>query len=273
MKKLCAGAIIFTMIALASPPSWGAGASDGSDAAKKLDEIVGILQTKLNQIGSDLKDAASAISETELDSAKARDSLTSLCQKHPSFVDCGTVNPKGIIVALEPASSQKFQGRDISALPQFIAVKKSGQPVVSDLFMSLEGFYALNFQWPILPRDGKKGGFKGSVSVLTRPNLFIDQMIKPAYTPNLFNAWVMQLDGRIIYGRHPEAIGEDFLPKYTGDEQTTLPPLVERMIREPQGQASYQSASAGKADGETRWCVWKTISFEGHQYRVVVFHK
>ena len=102
-------------------------------AAGKVEEEFGRLDAALNR-------AAATLGACGLEGEKARSALRELCCALPYAVDCSTIDGKGRMVTVEPAPFRRFEGTDISDQEQVRRVRESGKPVLSSVFMSVEGF-------------------------------------------------------------------------------------------------------------------------------------
>ncbi|MFA4875615.1 MAG: hypothetical protein WC690_09790, partial [bacterium] len=248
---LLVASISLAGIASASTPD------DQSATKDKLDGIAQAIQDKLSSMGADLSIAAASLSDTPLDGAKARQILADLCKKHRSAIDCSTIDAKGTMVAVEPAPFRKFEGSDISNQEQIKKLHSTKKPVLSEPFRAVEGFYSLDFEWPILAKDG---ALRGSVSMIVKPLSFIDGIVKPELSGNVSDVWVMQTDGRILYSRFHEDIGDNPYVTPTYGNDTTYNSLVVQIVGQPSGAGHYDSRPVGNFNPMMRRCVWKTIS-------------
>ncbi len=70
----------------------------------------------------------------------------------------------------------------------------------------VEGFYAVDLEWPIL---GEGKALKGSVSMLIKPEVIIDGCGQTSIEGLPVSIWVMQKNGRILYDVHKDEIGRD----------------------------------------------------------------
>ena len=96
-----------------------------------------------------------------------------------------------IMVAVEPAANHKFSGSDISGQEQVKRLWETGRPVISSVFMSVEGFPALDLEWPVFPASNqdsyqslegrvfnRQDELIGSVSLLIKQELLC-QLCRP----------------------------------------------------------------------------------------------
>lgn len=239
------------------------------DPEERLSAITSLIESKYLQLDHDLETAALQLKKTGLSGERARAILRDLCQKYePSIVDCATIDSRGIIVTVEPEQYREVEGKDISDQEQVERLRRTRLPTVSSLFKAVEGFYAVDFEWPVIDEHGK---LVGSVSALFRPYLFTEKFVHPEYSPMLFNVWLMQTDGRIIYSRDKGSVGNNFLPNFAGTGRTDFPSVVERISKLESGKARYHRQPIGAADPDRKSVMWKTLTLRGTPLRVVIF--
>ena len=241
-----------------------------------------MLEQKMGVIAADMQTAAAAIAGKGLRSPDARQALKDLCAKHASFVDCATIDPKGVIVAIEPTTYRKLEGVNVSGQDQVTEIIRTHKPVFSDVFKAIEGFWAVDFEWPILAADSGENrkkdketapAYEGSVSAISKPAVFMNNLLKPYVAKGIKDVWIMQTDGKVIASRDPDTIGGDFLPATTSSSETTLPQLLSRIVKEPKGTGSYRSYPSGQGEARQIWCGWTTARSEGNEHRVIVFQR
>ena len=92
---------------------------------------------KLEQLDDTLKKAAAELARTGLTGEVARKVLADTCTTIGYAIDCSTVDPSGRMRTVEPVRYRTFEGKDISAQPQVIKVKKTQKPVLSAVFRSV----------------------------------------------------------------------------------------------------------------------------------------
>lgn len=248
----------------------GAGTAEAAtdEQREKLDNITEKVLTKINSAGADLQNAADALAKTGLTSPEAHRILLDLCAKHPATVDCSSLDVNGIMVAVEPAAYKKFEGSDVGTQDQIVKLHKTRKPVVSGIFKAVEGFYAIDMEWPVL---SPKGELLGSASMIVRPVVALDRQILPELGHDASDVWVMTPDGKIIYSRYREDVGDNPLvtPSYVGGE--TLHELVKEIAAKPEGTGHFNSKPIGGLPPRLTRCVWKTVTVYDSQWRVVLF--
>ena len=205
----------------------------------------------LAQLDRELGEAAGTISKVGLQGEAASMVLRGLCKKLPYATDCATVDDRGKIVTVEPAVFKKYEGADISGQEQVRAVGKTKRPILSRVFLSVEGFPAVDAEYPVF---SKQKLFIGSVSVLFKPEIFLSRIVPRAAKDLTRRVHVIQTDGLILYDPETEKTGKSFF----ADGQHKQAP-ERRISGERRGAADV----AGKAVD------WTTVRFYGLEWRIV----
>ncbi len=234
----------------------------------RLDSIAASLQGVLEQMAGDLAAAAARLGRLRLDSPEARAVLSDLCGRHLSAVDCSAIDPNGIMIAVEPGQYREAEGADISSQEQVARLRGTKKPVLSKAFKAVEGFYGIDYEWPIL---SKKGELLGSVSMLVKPQAFIDRIVSPQLDAATSDVWVMQTDGQILYSRYPKEVGDNLLAVPAFDTGPSFNRLVRRIASQDEGAGGFRAPPAGGLGPARQRCAWKTIESAGTPWRVVLF--
>lgn len=237
-------------------------------ANQRLETIAAALQGVLDRMGDDLADAAARLGKVRLDSADAHRVLSDLCGKHLSAVDCSTIDPAGVMIAVEPEQYRKVESADISSQEQVRRLHRTKKPVLSKAFKAVEGFYGIDYEWPILT---KKGELLGSVSMLLKPQSFISRIVAPQLDAATVDVWVMQVDGQLLYTRYPKEVGDNLLVTPAFDTGPTFNHLVKQISLTPEGEGDFRAPPSGGLDSTRQRCAWKTIESAGTPWRVVLF--
>jgi PAS domain S-box-containing protein len=155
------------------------------------------------------------------------------------------LDERGVIIHNFPASSSV--GTDISEQKHVRELLRDHQPVISDVFQSVEGVDAVALHVPVF----KGSEFKGSVGILinfkTIANRYLD-VIKIGETGY---AWVISRDGTILYTPIPEFTGKSVFE--TIKDSPSLMVMVNDMLMGHEGVAVYTFDRIGDRNvGPTR---------------------
>lgn len=224
------------------------------------------ITTVLDKMDENLSRSANELSKTDVQNADARKILRNLCISNPYVVDCATVDLNGIMRAIEPLQYRKFEGSNISDQEQIIRLRKTGKPVLSKVFKSIEGFDAVDLEYPVISQEGK---LIGSVSLLIRPESLFSGIVSPLQLQS--DVWVMQKDGRILYDPDTEEIGRMLFDDPLYKPYPQLLTLGRRIAEERTGSGSYEFPAMGGLEEPVRKeADWSTVGLHGTEWRLVV---
>jgi hypothetical protein len=114
-----------------------------------LAEAAQNLSVELNRLDDGLGRAAQKLGKSGLTGPEARGALSALCSKFSYAVDCAAVDMQGTMVTLEPAPFRRFEGKNIAGQEQVQRILKTGKPVLSGVFRAVEGFPAIDAEYPV----------------------------------------------------------------------------------------------------------------------------
>jgi hypothetical protein len=265
--------ILFYLM-LSVPAIFAVGISTGSPGTGTkippiLSELENEISAELNKVDRNLADLAGKFSVTETAPAGKRELLSRLCLKYPYAEDCAFVDREGRLAIIEPGKYSEFEGADISRQEQIIRLRKSLKPVLSEVIRMVEGFDAVDLEHPVFSSQGE---FRGSVSILIRPESLLSHIITPVLQGVPVEVFVMQTDGRIIYDEDKEEVGRMLFedPIYK-----PFPQLLEvgaRIAGEKTGTASYEFMQKGLEKMVMKDAHWTTVGLHGTEWRLVVMH-
>lgn len=224
------------------------------------------IQKTLDNLNGALEAAARDLAEEEsFTSPRDRSILSKLCAE-TYVVDCCAIDSTGRIVAIEPEIFRLHEGADIAHQEQVVQLHRTKQPVMSLNMPMVEGFDAVDLEWPIL---GEGKALKGSVSMLIKPEVIIDVAVKPVIEGLPVSIWVMQKNGRILYDVHKDEIGRDLFADPVFKPYEQLLGLGKRIADEPMGSGFYEYVKDG-ASVVKKHAYWATVGLHGTEWRVVM---
>lgn len=192
--------------------------------------------------------------------------LARLCNRHPEVVDACTVDLKGRMITVEPRSHRDFEGSEISRQEQVIRLHRTKRPVLSLAFHAVEGFEAVDLEWPVFSSGSR---MIGSVSLRMRPQDFLGAIIRPKTRESPVHLWVIQTDGRVLYAENLGEIGRNVLRGPRRRQGSLLRSAGRKIGMARSGSGVFPSP--GQARGEDvqgRWS-WVTVGLHGTEWRVI----
>ncbi|KIH76886.1 hypothetical protein SAMN05660860_00688 [Geoalkalibacter ferrihydriticus] len=219
------------------------------------------------RLDAGLKTAAEKLGETGLTGAAARVVLAALCQEVSYAVDCATVDTQGLLTTIEPAAYRHFEGTDISDQQQVKQMLELHKPVLSGVFRSVEGYDAVDAEYPIFNAEGR---FIGSVSVLFKPERFLGEIIQPLVKGTPLAVTVIDVEGRILYAIDPAQIGLNIFTSEVFQPYTDLVQLVRKIVATPEGHGIYRfKREYLTAEDVDRTAFWTSASLYGVDWRLI----
>jgi hypothetical protein len=149
------------------------------------------------RIDIELKRATERLGAEGLTGYGARSALEDLYNAFPYAIDCTAVDASGRMITVEPAPYRHVEGSDISDQEQVKRLLDRRIPVLSGVFMTVEGIEAVDAEYPVTTPDGT---FVGAVSLLFIPEkMLTDLLSADGKVPAVF---VAETNGRILF--HPD---------------------------------------------------------------------
>ena len=232
-----------------------------------LGKVTKRVQSELTHADKDFEHAARTISQYELTSDSVRNILKGLHARHSFIVDCCIVDTNGIMIVVEPEKFNSFEGYDIKDQAQVQKMRQTHKPVMSNTFIAVEGFQAVDIQYPIFSGDNT---FIGSLSMLVRPDSMLIDIIKPIIRGVPVNIWVMQKDGIILYDRNEEEIGRNLFTDEMYKPYENLRTLGQEIISSSTGHGSYTFLSDTMTEPVEKMCFWETVGLYDMKWKVVL---
>jgi hypothetical protein len=248
----------------------GAPAEDaGDDLATILGELEKEIGLGLNRIDTALAKAAKGLAVKGMRSAEARIILRDLCRSTSSAVDCAIVDGSGRMIVVEPEEYRRFEGADIRKQEQIIRLHKAGKPVMSRVIRTVEGFDAVDIEYPVFTARGE---LAGSVSILIRPESLISEVATSLVQGLPIDVWAMQGDGRILYDPDKEEIGRILFTDPIYKPFPQLRSLGKMISNSRTGSGSYEFFGKGLKKQVRKDAFWTSVGLYSTEWRVVATH-
>lgn len=245
---------------------WPAAAFCSAGEDRVLEAARQKVAAELNRLDEGLREAAAALGKTGLTGEGARPVLASLCGKFDYAVDCAAVNLQGRMAVVAPEAFRRFEGKDISGQEQVRRVLKTGRPALSSVFVSVEGFPAVDAEYPVVSPEGKR---IGSVSVLFQPEKFLGSVFVPLARKTSVEIWAMEKGGLILYEADASQIGLNLFTSGRYQPYAGLLAQGKRIAARPQGKGVYEFTDGPSANVVRKNALWKTVSLYGTSWRLV----
>jgi hypothetical protein len=226
------------------------------------------ISLELHRLDDDLEEAAGQLSTTGLRGEKASNILLNLYKEHYSIIDIATIDLDGNLVLIEPAKYKGAEGKNITDQSHFAQIKTTNKPVLSEMFKTVEGFYAVSLAYPIISEEKNLIGF---VSAVLQPNALARKVIESSLSdfPEI-EAMIIQKDGRIIYDRDILQVGKMTFSDPLYQSSPSLLALAASVTKEAEGTGSYIFQAGWGKEPVKKDAEWTTISLHGIEWRLLL---
>jgi len=270
MKKLFLYVMVFIFVFLFMAKGWCAEAPIISPPV--LSGTQKQMSNYFYKLGIGLSHNAEALSTLDLKSDEARKIIAAIYENNSFIANCALINADGIIVANEPSKFKDSEGKDISAQAHFIKVRTEKKPVLSNMFMAVEGFKAIAIHYPII---SVSKGFCGSISMLVKQDALFNEMVSPLTAGLPLALVLLQTDGAILYSNSPEFAGDNFFENKESNKILNIEELSGKIKKNPAGEdvalLNADGAGAEAASKLKKKMYWLTIGLFDTKWHLVMF--
>ena len=231
-----------------------------------LRDVQTTIQEHFNRLDAALSMGAQEMRETLNDQEGIRELLKRLYERNPEVVDVSFIDSEGILRFIYPEEYAYVEGEWIGDQKQILKLKETGKPVLSESFMAVEGFQAVDLEWPVFKTDS---ALAGSLSFLIRPESFLAPIIIPN---NLepYEFWIMQPDGTIFYDEDKIEIGRNLFSDPFYEPFGTLIDIGREISERESGEGHYTFYSKGMDRVVKKAVKWSSVGLHGTLWRLVL---
>jgi len=184
----------------------------------------------------------SQIEDVVLMNAEGRSFLESFYHNHSDEISAVTrVSEKGRIVYTIPFN-EKAIGTDISYQDHVKYIMQNQQPVISDVFKAVQGYYTIAYHVPVF-HDGK---FKGTLAVLIPFKHLAKEYLENIRIAQSGYAWVLSQKGVELYCPVPGHVGGTIFK--SSRAYPSVIAMANEMVKGRQGTTTY---THDRVKGET----------------------
>jgi len=235
-----------------------------------LEHFAPDLQRTLDQIEESLAKSIDAPGADTGSESAIRQLLGAVLDDNLSVLEAAYVDAKGYLRYIEPGDYKNFENTEINDQEHVIAMLKTPSPQFTGGFQAVEGFQAVVIARPLYDSEKR---FAGSVNVVIRPELLIDDLLKKTTIPDDYELWIMQLDGKIIYDEDKGEIGKMLFEDPIYADYGNLLELGRKIISSPSGEGSYIYLSPQSGEKVIKNAIWQTVRLHGREWRVVLAYR
>ncbi len=127
----------------------------------------------------------------------------------------------------------KSIGVDISKQKHMVKILSEHQPVVSDVFMAVQGFQAIVIHYPIF----KNGNYEGSIAFLLNFERITKEILDEIKIGSSVRAWLLSADGVELYCENQNHVGKSVFE--TTESSIDIKRLAQIMMRGKEGTSTF----------------------------------
>jgi PAS domain S-box-containing protein len=188
-------------------------------------------------------------------------------ENHKNFIEAVTrVDAKGKIVFTYPYNKPLI-GEDISYQKHVSQIIKTHKPVISDVFMSVQGFLAVALHVPVFSGDE----YVGSLAILIQIDKLGKQYLEKIKIRGSGSAWLMTENGIEIFCPDSSHIGKPFLDITHNDPSAVV--LSEKLKKETQGAAKgihIEVFDNGKSKFIDKYLVYYRVPLDNTYWTILI---
>ncbi|MFO7874891.1 MAG: cache domain-containing protein [Bacteroidales bacterium] len=237
------------------------------EAYEILDKLKESIKQELHKMDDYLDDVIASFDGQFPEEHIARDAFIQMYEDNPYVISCALIDTDGVMVYLEPPEFHLTEGENIRDQENYFVMQKNKAPMLSNSFIAIGGYDAVSLQHPIID---DKGTFKGSVSLLMRPEVMIEELATPHIIETMYEPWVMEPEGRIIYEIAFDGTGKMLFLDYRYENQQSLLELGDEISRQQSGQSDYVYYDPDKDEKKVKMAIWDTIELHDTEWRIIV---
>ncbi len=237
------------------------------EAYEVLADIKSIIHNELQKMDNDLNKMVQSFRGKIPERHIVRNSFLEFYENNPYVISCALIDPSGTIVYAEPSEFHPSEGKSISDQENFFMMQKNRAPMLSNSFLAIEGFDAVSLQYPIIDSSGD---FHGSVSILIRPDIMVEELVTPIIAETVFEPWIMEPDGRILFDKAFGGTGRILYLDYHYEEMRTFRQLGDNIASNKSGKGDYIHHSPESNESVVKLAVWDTMEIHNTQWRIII---
>ncbi len=197
----------------------------------------------------------------------ARLAFRQFYEDNPFVISCALVDAEGVMVCVEPADFRPSEGEMLFDEENFYTMQSRKLPLLSSSFIAQDGFDAVNLLNPILDDQGV---LIGAVSMILRPDVMVEELVTPYIMETIYDPWIMEPDGRIIFDKAIGGTGRMLFTDYRASEQQTLLELGNLISEKAAGQGDYIHIDQYSGERTVKMAIWNTMELYDARWRIIL---
>lgn len=237
--------------------------------ADPLQALQGKVEMELNSMDIDLAQLARDLTGQDLTAPENSTTLFNLYNSHPSVIDVVILDKEGTILMVQPTKYQSSVGKNISGQEHFRQLQRMNNPVMSELFKTVEDFHAVSLAYPIMASDNLET--IGYLSLVFQPQALVRRAVEQAgIDTKTVEIMAIQENGRIIYDKDIMQVGNMTFSAPMYKNFPSVVELAKRIVAEDKGTGTYDFPPLGGKQAVKKEAEWTTVGLYGTEWRLVI---
>ncbi|NLV27685.1 MAG: hypothetical protein GXY48_11050 [Methanomicrobiales archaeon] len=194
------------------------------------------------------------------------DTLKNLHNSYDYSIDAVIIGSDGKNVSIYPQSYNYLIGENISNRSYVVKGFTEKKPVMSDVFLTFEGFPAIDQNYPDFSLNNL---FQGMISLLIGQTEMFRYAIYQADPERKFEIFIIETDGDIVYDVNTTQIGHNLFTDPMFIDHPSIVELVRIISNSTNGTGSYEYYNSSGVLIQ-KDAVWGTVSQYEKEWRIVV---
>ncbi len=240
------------------------------DVYRALMAMQSDVQDEIVQVSDELAKGTARLGAIGLNGTEARAVMNEVLDNVTYGIDAVTIDTQGVIVASEPSAYHGAEGVNISGQEQVRRMITTHMPVMSQVFMMVEGFMASDMQMPVFDAEGR---FMGSLSVTLGIESMLRDKVEALDLATGFQITCLQDDGLEVYDTDEEQIGRNLFtdPAYANYTETLE--FMHQVLESNNGYGIYEYyESLGSGELVTKEVYWAVFGMHGMSWTLLFIH-
>jgi len=231
----------------------------------QIGQVISDLSASFDTLNTAMASGATAIAPDPADTAMIRNKMSELYANSSFSENFSFIDEEGILKIIEPPAFYPYEGSDVSLQEHVIRAWETLEPVLSEEFYAVEGYYAVVDLHPIV----SNGILEGGVSTLFKPEDILGRIIVPYVSGEAFEMWVMEKDGVVLYDQDADEIGRNV---FTDTLYQAFPELIsaaQLIDAEKSGETTYSFYQTGTTTKVVKKTYWDTWELYGTKWKII----
>jgi len=232
---------------------------------EQIGQVISDLSASFDTLNTAIAAGATAIAPNPADTGMIRNKMAELYANSSFSENFSFIDEEGILKIIEPPAFYPYQGSDVSQQEHVVRAWTTLEPVLSEEFYAVEGYYATVDLHPIV----SNGILEGGVSTLFKPEDILGRIILPYVSGEAFEMWVMEKGGVVLYDQDADEIGRNVITDTLYQAFPELIAAAELIDAEKSGETKYSFYQTGTTTKVVKKTYWDTWELYGTEWKII----